>query len=363
MPDYPGFLMQKTTTEVLKDIHKNSLSPIYLLHGDEHFFIDQLTDAFEAGILSEDQKSFNQFVLYGKDQTMASVVSYARRFPMMAEKQVIIVKEAIFLEALAKGKTDTKSEGNSKEKGNEEWKAFEDYCKNPTPSTLLVFTIKNLLTDKSKLFPPLASHGVIVTSKKISDDKVGQWLKDYLAQHNLLIQTVSLELMVTNVGADLQRMAHEADKLIINVPAGSEVGIEEVEKYVGISREYNYFEFQKALMQRNIEKAQKIAFYFAENSKQNPIAPMLIMLFNFFAKVLQTHDMGAVSDAEMAKVLGINPYFVRDYLTAKRNYPLGKVVRVIEAIKNADLKMKGVIGQQTTDREIILDLSFEILHL
>ena len=176
MPDYPGFLMQKTTTEVLKDIHKNSLSPIYLLHGDEHFFIDQLTDAFEAGILSEDQKSFNQFVLYGKDQTMASVVSYARRFPMMAEKQVIIVKEAIFLEALAKGKTDTKSEGNSKDKGNEEWRAFEDYCKNPTPSTLLVFTIKNLLTDKSKLFPPLASHGVIVTSKKISDDKVGLWL-------------------------------------------------------------------------------------------------------------------------------------------------------------------------------------------
>jgi DNA polymerase-3 subunit delta len=355
--------MQKTTTEVLKDIQKNSLSPIYLLHGDEHFFIDQLTDAFEAGILSEDQKSFNQFILYGKDQTMASVVSYARRFPMMAEKQVIIVKEAVFLEALAKGKSDSKSESSPKDKGNEEWKIFEDYCKSPTPSTVLVFTIKNLLTDKSKLFIPLASHGVIVTSKKISDDKVGVWLKDYLAQQNLRIQPESLELMVSNVGADLQRMAHEADKLIINVPAGAEVGIEEVEKFVGISREYNYFEFQKALMQRNVEKAQKIAFYFAENSKQNPIAPMLIMLFNFFAKVLQTHDMAAVSDSEMAKILGINPYFVRDYLTAKRNYPLGKVVRVIEAIKNADLKMKGVIGQQTTDREIILDLSFEILHL
>jgi len=355
--------MQKTTTEVLKDIQKNSLSPIYLLHGDEHFFIDQLTDAFEAGILSEDQKSFNQFILYGKDQTMASVVSYARRFPMMAEKQVIIVKEAVFLEALAKGKSDSKSESSPKDKGNEEWKIFEDYCKSPTPSTVLVFTIKNLLTDKSKLFIPLTSHGVIVTSKKISDDKVGVWLKDYLAQQNLRIQPESLELMVSNVGADLQRMAHEADKLIINVPAGAEVGIEEVEKFVGISREYNYFEFQKALMQRNVEKAQKIAFYFAENSKQNPIAPMLIMLFNFFAKVLQTHDMAAVSDSEMAKILGINPYFVRDYLTAKRNYPLGKVVRVIEAIKNADLKMKGVIGQQTTDREIILDLSFEILHL
>jgi DNA polymerase-3 subunit delta len=355
--------MQKTTTEVLKDIEKNSLSPVYLLHGDEHFFIDQLTEAFEAGILSEDQKSFNQFVLYGKDQTMASVVSYARRFPMMAEKQVIIVKEATFLEALAKGKTETKLEANSKERGNEEWKAFEDYCKNPTPSTLLVFTIKNLLSDKSKLFTPLASHGVIVASKKISDDKLGLWLKDYLAKHQVRIQAESLELMVANVGADLQRMAHEADKLIINVAAGSEVGMDEVEKFVGISREYNYFEFQKALMQRNVEKAQKIAFYFAENSKQNPIAPMLIMLFNFFAKVLQTHDMGSISDSEMAKVLGINPYFVRDYLTAKRNYPLGKVVKVIEAIKNADLKMKGVIGQQVTDREIILDLSFEILHL
>lgn len=348
--------MQKTTQEVIKDIQKNNLSPIYLLHGDEPYFIDQLADAFETKVLTKDQQSFNQFVIFGKDHTMSSVVSYARRYPMMADKQVIIVKEAVFLESLAKGAT-------SKDQANEEWKVFEEYCARPTPSTLLVFTVKNLISDKSKLLSPLASHGVIVTSKKISDDKVGHWLKDYLGQHQLQIQAATLELMVSFVGSDLQRMSHEADKLIVNLPSGSEVGPDEVEKYIGISREYNYFEFQKAILQRNVERAQKIAFYFAENTKQNPVAPILILLFNFFAKVLQVHDVGSVSDAELAKHLGINPYFVRDYQMAKRNYPLGKVVNVIEAIKNADLKVKGVIGQGISDREIILDLSFEILHL
>jgi len=188
-------------------------------------------------------------------------------------------------------------------------------------------------------------------------------LKDYLGQHSIRIQPTSLEMMVSFVGADLQRMAHEADKLIVNVPAGSEVGAEEVEKYIGISREYNYFEYQKAIMQRNVERAQKIAFYFADHTKQHPVPLILIMLFNFFAKVLQAHDLGAMSDGEIARVMGISPFKVGDYLTAKRNYPLGKVVRVIEAIKNADLKVKGVIGHAQTDREIILDLSFEILHL
>ena len=341
--------MIKTTLDVRKDIKKKALAPIYLLHGDEPFFIDELAHAFETEVLSEDQRSFNQFVLFGKDHTIASVVSYARRYPMMSDLQVIIVKEAVCLEAALKSK--------------EEMKAYEEYCAHPTPSTILVFTLKTLLTDKSKLLGPLASHGVVVASKKISDDKVGAWLKDYLGQHSIQIQASSVELMVSYVGADLQRMAHEADKLIVNMPAGSEVGSEEVEKYIGISREYNYFEFQKAIMQRNVERAQKIAFYFADNTKQNPVAPMLIMLFNFFAKVLQAHDLGAMSDGEIAKVLGINPYFVRDYQTAKRNYPLGKVVRVIEAIKNADLKVKGVLGHAQTDREIILDLSFEILHL
>jgi DNA polymerase-3 subunit delta len=169
--------------------------------------------------------------------------------------------------------------------------------------------------------------------------------------------------MVSFVGADLQRMAHEADKLVVNLPQGAEVGAEEIERFIGISREYNIFEFQNALSSRNIAKAQKIAFYFAENTKQNPVPPMLIMLFNYFMKVLQVHDMGSMSDAEIAKQIGVNPYFVRDYMNAKRNYPLSKVVRVLEAIKNADLKVKGVIGQAVSERDIILDLSFEILHL
>jgi DNA polymerase-3 subunit delta len=348
--------MIKSVQEVLKDIKQNKLNPIYLIHGDEPFFIDQLTESFENNVLKPEEQSFNQFVLFGKDQTMASVVSYARRFPMMAEKQVIIVKEAAFLENMGKGKAP------AKDKVDDEWRAFEDYCSNPTPSTLLVFTIKSLLTDKSRLLAPFAKHGVIVASKKISDDRVAQWLKDYLATAKLSMKPETLEMMVTYVGSDLKRMAFEADKLIINLPAGSEVGSAEVEKYIGISREYNIFEFQKAMLVKNVEKAQKIAFHLAENTKQNPAAPIIILLFNFFSKVLQLHDLGNISDAEIARETGLNPYHVRDYTTARKNYSLGKVVRILEELKKADLKMKGVIGQNVSDRDIILDLSFMILH-
>jgi DNA polymerase-3 subunit delta len=348
--------MIKSAQEVLKDIKQNKLAPIYLIHGDEPFFIDQLIESFEQNVLNTEEQSFNQFILYGKDHSMASVVSHARRFPMMAEKQVIIVKEAVFLENLGKGKA------SAKDKSDDEWKTYEDYCQNPTPSTLLVFTIKNLLTDKSKLLTPLVKHGVIVASKKISDDKVGQWLKDYLAMAKLSMKPDTLEMMVTFVGSDLKRMAFEADKLIINLPAGSEVGSQEVEKFIGISREYNFFEFQKAMFQKNVEKAQKIAFHLADNTKQNPVAPMIILLYNFFSKVLQVHDLGNISDAEIARETGLNPYYVRDYTTARKNYSLGKVVRILEELKQADLKMKGVVGQNVTDRDIILDLSFMILH-
>jgi DNA polymerase-3 subunit delta len=346
--------MQKTPQDVLKDIKAKKFAPIYVLHGDEPYFIDQVADALEVGILREDEKSFNQFVLFGKDQTMGSVISYARRYPMMAERQVIIVKEASFLEALAKGKES---------KGNDDLKAWEDYCMNPTASTILIFTIKNLVAEKAKILALADKNGVIVCSKKIKEDKAGIWLKDYLSQKGLRIQASSVELMVSFVGVDLQRMAHEADKLAVNLPQGAEVGAEEIEQYIGISREYNIFEFQQALSNRNVAKAQKIAFYFAANTKQNPVPPMLIMLFNYFMKVLQVHDLGSLPDADIAKQLGVNPYFVRDYINAKRNYPLAKVVRVLEAIKNADLKVKGVIGQMASEREIILDLSFEILHL
>ncbi len=346
--------MQKSIQEVLKDIKAKKYAPIYVLHGDESFYIDQIADAFENQVLTESEKSFNQFVLFGKDQTMGSVISYARRYPMMAEKQVIIVKEASFLEALAKGK---------EAKGSEDMKAWEDYCARPTDSTLLVFTIKGLLNEKAKILTLLDKTGVVVYSKKVKDGQVSAWLKDYLAQHKLGIQVASLELMVSYVGTDLQRMSHEADKLIVNCPAGTEVGPEEVEKFVGISREYNVFEYQAALMQRNVAKAQKIAFYLADNTKQNPLPILLATLFGTFCKVLIAHDLGSVSDNELAKEIGVSPYYVGDYVTARRNYPIAKVVRMLESIKNADLKFKGILGAAESDRDILMDLSFELLHL
>jgi len=347
--------MNKSPQEVLKDIHANKLAPIYIIHGDEPFFIDLLTDAFENKVLSEDQKGFNQFVFYGKDHTLPAILSNARRFPMMSDRQVLIVKEASFLETLGK----SKSEG--KDKGLEDFKLWEEYVKNPMSSTLLVLTLKSALSEKSKVLQTLDKTGVIVNSPRIKEEKVGQWLKDYLSQHQLSIRPDTLELMVSFVGTDLKRIAFEADKLIINLPSGAEVGSAEVEKYIGISKEYNYFEFQKAVAQRDIAKAQKIAFHFAANPKQNPLPMALIQLFNFFAKVLQVHGLGYLSDQEIAKEIEVNPYFVRDFTTAKRNYPLEKVAAIISEIKNTDLKFKGVTGSYS---EAVLwqDLAYFILH-
>ncbi len=347
--------MNKSAQEVLKDIQANKLASIYILHGDEPFFIDLLTDAFENKVLGEDQKGFNQFIFYGKDHSLASILSNARRFPMMSDRQVIIVKEASFLENLGKSK------GEGKDKGNEDFKLWEEYVKNPMPSTLLVLTLKSALSDKSKVLQTLDRLGIVVHSPRIKEDKVGIWLKDYLLQHRLTIRPDTLELMVSFVGTDLKRIAFEADKLIINLPEGAEVGSSEVEKFIGISKEYNYFEFQKAIALRDLAKAQKMAFHFSANSKQNPLPMALIQLFNFFSKVLQVHGLGYLSDQEIAKEIEVNPYFVRDYLTAKRNYPLEKVAYIIEEIKNTDLKFKGILGS-ATESSLWLDLTFAILH-
>ncbi|MEY2792994.1 MAG: DNA-directed polymerase, partial [Bacteroidota bacterium] len=205
--------MNKSAQEVLKDIQTNKLAPIYVIHGDEPFFIDLLTEAFENKVLSEDQKGFNQFVFYGKDQTLPAILSNARRFPMMSERQVIIVKEASFLENLGKSK------GEGKEKGTEDFKLWEEYVKNPMTSTLFILTLKSSLSDKSKVLQTLEKTGVVVHSARIKEDKVGSWLKEYLSQHQLTIRPETLELMVSFVGTDLKRIAFEADKLIINLPA------------------------------------------------------------------------------------------------------------------------------------------------
>lgn len=347
--------MNKSAQEVLKDIESKKLAPIYLLHGDEPFFIDLLSDAFETKVLHEDERGFNQFVFYGKDQSLASVLSNARRFPMMAERQVVIVKEASFLENIGKSKSD------SKDKGIDDFKLWEEYVKNPMPSTLLVFTLKSSISDKAKILQTLDRGGVVVHSPRIKEDKVGLWLKDYLAQNGLTVRPETLELMVSFVGTDLKRISFEADKLIVNLPKGSEVGPSEVEKYIGISKEYNYFEFQKAIASKDVAKAQKIAFHFSRNVKQNPLPMALIQLFNFFAKVLQVHNLGYISDQEIAKEIEVNPYFVRDYTNAKKHYSLGKVVSIIEEIKNTDLKFKGINGT-ASEADLWQDLTFSILH-
>ncbi|RVU26540.1 DNA polymerase III subunit delta [Sandaracinomonas limnophila] len=347
--------MNKSPQEVLKDIKSKNLAPIYIIHGDEPYFIDLLTDSFEANVLDESEKGFNQFIFYGKDQTLAAILSNARRFPMMAERQVILVKEASFLESIGKGKSD------SKDKGIDDLKLWEEYLKNPMPSTLLVFTVKTALTDKAKIFSSVKNQAVVVSSPKVKEDKVAAWLKDYLLQNGLQINPETLDLMVSFVGTDLKRIAFEADKLIINLPKNTVVGSEEVEKYIGLSKEYNYFELQKAIAYKDVAKASKIAFHFAQQVKQNPIAPCLIQLFNFFTKVLLAHDAGNVSDSELAREIEVNPYFVRDYVIARKNYSLPKVVQILEQIKNADLKFKGILGNPS-EADLWLDLSFAILH-
>ena len=340
--------MASTPEKVLQDLKNNKYAPVYFLQGDEPYYIDLISDYIEKNCLSETDKGFNQTILYGKDVAMNIILNNARRFPMMSERQVVIVKEAQEISDLGKESGD---------------RMLDAYIQNPLPSTVLVFCHKYKTLDGRKgIAKSIDKHAILITTKKLYDNQLPEWVDGYLKERGYKISPAAATLLSESIGNDLNRLANEMNKLLINLKEGSSINEELVEKYVGISKEYNVFELQKALVKKDILKANKIVNYFEANPKSNPLIPIITVLFNFFSKILLVHATDNKSEANLVKLLQVNPYFVKDYTQAASAYPLMKIIRIIKHLREADLKSKGVNNQSTTEGQILKELVFQILH-
>jgi DNA polymerase-3 subunit delta len=334
-----------TYDSVLRDLRKKVYFPIYFLMGEEDFFIDKVSNFIIDNVLSETEKDFNMTVVYGSDiEDVASIVNLAKRYPMMAEHQVVVVKEAQNIKTL---------------------EALVPYLEKPQKSTLLVICYKHGVIDKrKKLASTIGKTGVLFESKKYRDYQLPAFIKSYLSDKNITIDPKASDMLSNHVGADLSRMSGELDKLIITLEQGRKVITpEDIEKNIGISKDYNNFELLNAVQEKNVLKANTIIKYFAENPKSNPIQVTTATLFNFFANLMLAYYSPDKSAQGLGNFLNIhNSWQVKNYQTAMRLYNAWKVMSIISDIRRADAMSKGVGNVSVNDGDILNELIFKILH-
>lgn len=327
---------------IITDIKSGNTKPIYFLMGDEPYYIEAISNFIEENVLEEADKGFNQIVMYGRDVSVEEIVSASKRYPMMAEKQVIIVKEAQDL-----SRTIEK---------------LENYAQNPQPTTVLVLNYKYKKLDKrKKIYKAIAKNGLIYESKKLYENQVADWISRVLAGKKYKIEPKASHLLVEFLGTDLSKIANELNKLTTILSGGTIINPFHIEENIGISKDFNNFELRKAIGQKDVVKANRIINYFAQNPKDNPLIMTIALLNSFFTQLLQYHGLKDKSKMSVAKILGVNPYFVGDYIDASRNYPMRKVSQIIGLLREADVKSKGV-GANQSQRDILKELIFKILH-
>ncbi|MDC1104003.1 DNA polymerase III subunit delta [Polaribacter sp.] len=327
---------------IVSDIKKGNLKPIYFLMGEESYYIDKISDFIEETVLDEAEKGFNQQVMYGRDATIEDIVGAAKRYPMMAERQVLIVKEAQDL--------------------SRNIEKLVSYAENPQPTTVLVLNYKYKKLDKrKKLYKVIAKSGLIFESKKLYENQVSDWIRRVLSGKNYQVEPKAAQMLVEFLGTNLSKISNELEKLMLILPEGTIISPTHIEENIGISKDYNNFELRKAVGEKNVVKANRIIAYFAENPKNNPLVMTISLLNSFFTQLLLFHSLDDRSKNSVAKMLGVNPFFVDEYFLAARNYPMRKVAQVIAFLRDADIKSKGV-GANQTHKDILKELLFKILH-
>jgi DNA polymerase-3 subunit delta len=329
--------------QITKDIKSGNIKPIYFFMGEEPYYIDKLTEFIDENVLSEEEKGFNQMTIYGKDSSIEEIISNAKRFPMMADRQVVIVKEAQELSRYID--------------------KLEAYIENPQPTTVLVFAYKYKTLDKrKKVTKLLAKHAVLFESKKLYENQVGDWIKRTLSGKGYNIEPKAAAMLVEFLGTDLSKISNELDKLKIVLPKGHTFSPKDIEENIGISKDYNNFELRKAIGEKDQLKAYKIAEYFAQNPKDNPIVVTTGLVFGFFSQLLQYHGLKDKSKQNVASVLRVNPFFVKDYEVAFRNYPMKKVSLIITSLREIDVKSKGVGSNSIPQRDLLNEMLIKIFH-
>jgi DNA polymerase-3 subunit delta len=337
------------TGRILSDLQKKIYKPVYLLMGEEPYFIDKISDYMASHILTEEERSFNQLILYGKDVNAVQLIETARRFPMMSAQQVIIVREAQQMKDI-----DT----------------LEVYAKAPMPSTILVICYKGKSVDKRRgFYKTVAKTGEVLETAQLYDNEVPAWIAAHLKEKKGTIDATAGAILVEYLGNDLSKIANELDKLFTLLPENNkQITREHIEKNIGISRDYNVYELNKALSQRNSQKAFRIVQHFSKNPNDNPIVLTLGTLFTHFQKILKLHLLkrnyrGANPPAnETAALLGINPYFVKDYEEAARNYSSAKTAEIISLLREYDMRSKGRNNGAADHGELLRELVVKILY-
>ncbi|ROH94911.1 DNA polymerase III subunit delta [Chryseobacterium cucumeris] len=332
---------------ILKNIKNKEVLPIYFFHGEEAYFIDVAVKALEHNFLEEDEKAFNQTVTYGKDTSYQEVLSLARQFPMMGDKQVIIVKEAQDLRF-----------------NEEENRILEAYVENPVPSTVLVFAHKHKKLDsRKKAAKALDKAKALFLSESVKESNLPKWISDECVKLKINTAPNISHLLAEYLGNDLSRIANELNKLKMILKEGEILDGTIVENHIGISKEYNIFELQKALGTKNANAAFKIAHFMGKNPKNNPFVMMLASLYNYFSNVIIYQTMAGQSPVTIASQMGVNPYFIKDYAESARLYPLKHATRVISILREFDMKGKGLGAVNMGEAELIRELVYKIINV
>ena len=329
--------------QIVQTIKKGDVKPIYFLMGEEPYYIDKISDFIDENLLTEEEKGFNQMVLYGRDTTIEDIVSNARRYPMMAERQVIIVKEAQDL-----SKTIEK---------------LESYAENPQLTTTLVFCYKYKKLDKrKKVYKAVSKTGVLFEGKRLYENQIPGWIQKTLKSRDYQISPKAAQMLVEFLGTDLGKIDNELQKLQLITPPGSTISPELIEENIGISKDFNNFELRNAIGERDDLKAHRIINYFAQNQKDHPMVVTVSLLYSYFSQILQYHGLADKSKGNVAKVLKLNPYFVKDYVLAAGNYPMKKASVAIQYLREADVKGKGVGASSVPPGDLLKELLVKIMR-
>jgi len=333
-----------TCDDILKELRARQYRPVYYLMGEEPYYIDLIADYITDNILTETEKEFNLTVVYGADVDIATVINAAKRYPMMSEHQVVVVKEAQNIRNMEE---------------------LSYYLQKPLLSTILVICHKHGVLDRrKKLAAEIEKTGVLFESKKVKDAQLPAFITSYMKRKGIDVEPKATAMLADFVGADLSRLTGELEKLIITLPKGhTRVTPEQIEKNIGISKDYNNFELRSALVEKDVLKANKIIKYFEENPKTNPIQMTLSLLFGFFSNLMLAYYAPEKSEQGIANMLGLRtPWQAKDYLAAMRRYNGVKTMQIIGEIRYADAKSKGVGNPSLSDGDILRELVFKILH-
>ncbi|MBL7884761.1 MAG: DNA polymerase III subunit delta [Bacteroidia bacterium] len=342
--------------QIISDLKNKKFKPVYFLMGDEPYFIDLISDHIENNVLDEGEREFNQTVLYGKDVNAADIIGAAKRFPMMSEYQVIIVKEAQNIRDLV-GKDD----GDDKKNKEKSKPLFISYLENPQPSTILVICYKYKTIDKrTSAAKAIEKSAVLFESKKLYDNQVADWINNYLKTKGYTINPRAAGLLSEYLGTGLSKITNELDKLMINLAPKSEITLEHIQTNIGISKDYNVFELHTAIGKKDTLKANRIINYFTSNDKDNPMVVTMSSLFGYFTKVLLYHFVPDKKTAPAA--IGVSPFFIKEYEIAAKNYSPAKLKSIFGYLREYDLKSKGVDSGSATHGELLKELIFKILH-